>query len=110
MKQLITHLDYAAQLVGGKRLGGEVQVGFLNGCTFLNPGRTSVIHRNRDGPRSRLGVDNLRQASENIILLKALKQLMMEFIRDGIASVLVHVHGDRHQFFGSPIWIVIQMP
>ena len=92
VQKLVADLDHAAQLVRGEGLLRKGHIRLLNGGALLDPGSGAGISRQRDDAGAGVGVDGVRQGTEDVVLLKALDELALEFIGDGITAVLVDTH------------------
>ena len=95
VQQLVGDLNHASELVCRQGLLCKTHIGFLDGCTLLNPGCGTGIGRNRDRTSTGIGMDGLSQRTEDVILLQGLDKLSLKFIRHGVATVLADANGKR---------------
>ena len=93
VKQLVGHLDHGAQLVGGQRGLGELRVGLGDRFALVNPGGFHHVIGDGNLPGTGSGTDHMGHAAEDVVLLQAVNQLALEFIRNGISALGILADG-----------------
>jgi hypothetical protein len=87
--QLLGHLDGGAELVRGERDLVEGVVGFRVQAVLLHPARRPVGCDDRDGVRAVVGLDDVGEGAEEVLVGERLHELPLVFVRDEVAAVRV---------------------
>ena len=87
--QLLGHLDGCAELVRGERDLVEGLVGFRVQAVLLHPARRPVGCDDRDGVRPAVGLDDVGEGAEEVLVGQRLHELPLVLVRDEVAAVRV---------------------
>ena len=105
VQELVGHLDEGAELVGADGDLAEGVVGLGDEPLLVDPGRGALAGHDRDLAVAGLGVDDVGELAEDVLLLERLDEGLLELVGDEVAALgvgadLERVHDGRRGGLG----------